>query len=285
MRGRPGPQTVALRARLEAMGDGGVFAIHVPRAPYRCPPGPYERACQVANYFLRQKPEVESDHLSTPTRKCSRRRRCSPRRGAAVIAATSNTGRNSELVDVDPAASTIKLDFDDVRADVINVIPPQRAGAIARQLGIANAERQLLPGRFPFTTESTAQNVRSRARGRDPDRAADAESQGTWPISTERCARPPSLRCFRDKEVNPSPLIAQRRATAISTTRRSRTSRRCMLYDREQKTMLVVPGSGGLSSAPSIEEAVYAEAWARNIWVDMLGWNIVGCHRPARSKP
>jgi hypothetical protein len=42
-------------------------------------------------------------------------------------------------------------------------------------------------------------------------------------------------------------------------------------YDRAQKTMLVVPGSGGLSSAPSVEEAVYAEAWARNIWFDILG--------------
>ena len=56
---KAGPQTVALRARLEAMRDGGVFAIHVPRAPYRCPPGPYERACQAANYFLRQKPKLK----------------------------------------------------------------------------------------------------------------------------------------------------------------------------------------------------------------------------------
>ena len=54
---KAGPQTVALRRQLEAMPDGGVFAISIPVAPYRCPPGPYERACQVAWYFRRAKPK------------------------------------------------------------------------------------------------------------------------------------------------------------------------------------------------------------------------------------
>ena len=63
---------------------------------------------------------------------------------------------NSELVDVDSAGSTIKLDFEDVRADVINVIPPQRAGAIARQLGIANANGRFCQVDF-LSYESTAQ--------------------------------------------------------------------------------------------------------------------------------
>src|SRR4029453_2535763 len=53
---KAGPQTVALRQQLEAMRDGGVFAISIPKAPYRCPPGPYERACQVAWYLKRAKP-------------------------------------------------------------------------------------------------------------------------------------------------------------------------------------------------------------------------------------
>ena len=53
---KAGPQTVALRAQLEAMRDGGVYALVIPKAPYRCPPGPYERACQVAHYFKTRKP-------------------------------------------------------------------------------------------------------------------------------------------------------------------------------------------------------------------------------------
>ena len=47
---KAGAQTLALRKQLEAMPDGGVYALHIPKAPYRCPPGPYERVCQVADY-------------------------------------------------------------------------------------------------------------------------------------------------------------------------------------------------------------------------------------------
>src|SRR5882762_341599 len=54
---KAGPQTVALRKQLEAMADGGVYAMTIPKAPYRCPPGPYERACQVAWYFKTSKPK------------------------------------------------------------------------------------------------------------------------------------------------------------------------------------------------------------------------------------
>ena len=56
---KAGPQTVALRQQLLAMPEGGVYAISIPRAPYRCPPGPYERACQVAWYFKRAKPRAK----------------------------------------------------------------------------------------------------------------------------------------------------------------------------------------------------------------------------------
>jgi sulfide dehydrogenase [flavocytochrome c] flavoprotein chain len=54
---KAGAQTVALRKQLEAMPDGGVYAMSIPLAPYRCPPGPYERACQVASYFKAAKPK------------------------------------------------------------------------------------------------------------------------------------------------------------------------------------------------------------------------------------
>ena len=54
---KAGAQTVALRKQLQAMPDGGVYALSIPLAPYRCPPGPYERACQVADYFTKAKPK------------------------------------------------------------------------------------------------------------------------------------------------------------------------------------------------------------------------------------
>ena len=59
---KAGPETVALRKQLEAMRDGGVYVLSIPKAPYRCPPGPYERACQVAHYFKHGEAEVEGAH-------------------------------------------------------------------------------------------------------------------------------------------------------------------------------------------------------------------------------
>src|SRR5690606_34986570 len=54
---KAGPQTVALRKQLEAIPDGGVYALSIPLSPFRCPPGPYERACMVASYFKTAKPK------------------------------------------------------------------------------------------------------------------------------------------------------------------------------------------------------------------------------------
>ena len=264
---KAGPQTTALRARLEAMRDGGVFAIHVPRAPYRCPPAPYERACQVANYFLGHKPKSKVLILDANEEVQSKR----------ALFTAAWTGRyngyveyrpNSELVDVDPASSTIKLDFEDVRADVINVIPPQRAAAIARQLGIANANDNFCQVDF-LSYESTAQN-NIHVLGDAIQAAPLMAKSGHMANQHGKVCAAAVVALLQGGEVNTSPLIANacysyiddREVVHIASVH---------AYDPVQKTMLVVPGSGGLSAAPSSEETPFAEAWARNIWFDMLG--------------
>ena len=140
--------TVALRAQLEAMPDGGVFAIHIPKAPFRCPPAPYERACQVAHYFSTSKKQSRIIVLDSNEEIQSKK--------ALFAAAWESLYKgyidyrpNSSLVDLDLATRTLKLDFDDVKADVINLIPPQRAGAIAPTAGHGQRQRSLLPGRLP----------------------------------------------------------------------------------------------------------------------------------------
>jgi NADPH-dependent 2,4-dienoyl-CoA reductase/sulfur reductase-like enzyme len=136
---KAGPQTVALRRQLEAMPDGGVFAISIPRAPYRCPPGPYERACQAA-WVLQARETAQQGagagrqrgrHLEEgPLREGLERGLQGDRRVPAELRAH---GRGCARDD-----AAIR-DGDDVKADVINVIPPQRAGAIAAQAGVITA--------------------------------------------------------------------------------------------------------------------------------------------------
>ncbi|MEP6996067.1 MAG: NAD(P)/FAD-dependent oxidoreductase [Betaproteobacteria bacterium] len=264
---KAGPQTVALRVRLEAMRDGGVFVIHVPKAPYRCPPAPYERACQVASYFVRQKPKSKVIILDANEEVQSKK---------ALFTAAWN-GRykgyveyrpNSELLDVDPAGSTLKLDFEDVLADVINVIPPQRAGAIARELGMANANGSFCEVDF-LSYESTAQkNI--HVLGDAIQTAPLMPKSGHMANQHGKVCAAAIIALLQGRDVNPAPLFANacysyiddREVVHIASVH---------AYDRAQKTMLVVPGSEGLSPAPSADEAAYAEAWARNIWFDMLG--------------
>jgi sulfide dehydrogenase [flavocytochrome c] flavoprotein subunit len=92
---KAGAQTVALRKQLEDMKDGGVYAISIPKAPYRCPPGPYERACLVANYFKQSKPK--SKVMILDANEMSRRRKaCSPRPGPTSTRASSSTATTAK---------------------------------------------------------------------------------------------------------------------------------------------------------------------------------------------
>ena len=263
---KAGPQTVALRRQLEAMPDGGVFVMHIPKAPYRCPPGPYERACQVAYYLSTQKKKSKVILLDANEDVQSKK--------GLFMSAWSGRYKgyveyrpNSALVDVDVATLTAKLDFDSVKADVINVIPPQHAGAIARQLGMANANARFCQVDF-LTYESTAQQ-RIHILGDAIQTAPLMPKSGHMANQHAKVCASAVVALLAGQEVNPSPLFANTCYSYIDDKEVAHVAS-VHAYDREKKTMIVVPGSGGLSAAPTAQEGVYADAWARNIWADML---------------
>jgi NADPH-dependent 2,4-dienoyl-CoA reductase/sulfur reductase-like enzyme len=92
---KAGPQTAALRRQLEAMEDGGVFVVSIPVAPYRCPPGPYERACQVAWYFKRSKPKSKVLVLDGNADVTSKGTAVQEGMGGGIRGASSSTGRTT----------------------------------------------------------------------------------------------------------------------------------------------------------------------------------------------
>ena len=125
---KAGPQTVALRRQLEAMPDGGVYALTIPVAPYRCPPGPYERACQVAWYFKNRKPKSKVlilDGNADVTSKGALFKRAWSELYKGIVEYRGN----HVMTDVDPKTRTAKFEVaSDVKADVLNAVPPHRAG-------------------------------------------------------------------------------------------------------------------------------------------------------------
>jgi NADPH-dependent 2,4-dienoyl-CoA reductase/sulfur reductase-like enzyme len=137
---KAGPQTVQLAAQLREMTDGGVFVLTVPPVAYRCPPGPYERICQVAWYLKQRKPKSKLIVLDANQNIVSK-----PALFREAWKAYPNIEyrASNKVVKVDPAAREVTTEFGDrVRYDVVNVIPPQRAGTIAVQADLVGSDKR-----------------------------------------------------------------------------------------------------------------------------------------------
>jgi sulfide dehydrogenase [flavocytochrome c] flavoprotein chain len=136
---KAGEQTLLLRRQLEAMPDGGLVVISAPPNPYRCPPGPYERASLIAWYLQANKPRAKlilldaKDTFSKQKLFQTAWKQLYP--GMLEWVSLSDGGK---VTRVDPTTKTFETDFGSHKADVANVIPPQRAGAIAMAAGVAD---------------------------------------------------------------------------------------------------------------------------------------------------
>jgi len=261
---KAGPQTVALRRQLEAMPDGGVFAMTIPKVPYRCPPGPYERACMVASYLKVAKPKAKVLVLDANPEVQSKK--------ALFEKAFKDhyTGileyrPNAELKEV--AGNTAKLEFEDVRADVLNVIPPQRAGDIARTAGLVNVNNRWV-GVDWLTMESTAAKG-IHVLGDSTFSAPAMPKSGHMANQHAKVAAAAIIQLLRGEAVNPTPVVMN---TCYSFVTKDDVIHVASVhqYDAKDKTFKTVPGSGGVSAAANALEGRYALSWADNIWADML---------------
>jgi NADPH-dependent 2,4-dienoyl-CoA reductase/sulfur reductase-like enzyme len=265
---RAGAQTVALRRQLEAMPDGGVCAISIPRAPYRCPPAPYERACQVAWYFRRAKPRSKVLVLDGNEDVQSKK--------ALFMQAWNGDYKglveyrpDHVLTHVDVRTRTARFETaDDVTADVLNVIPPHGAAQIARSADVITANDQWCE--VDFLTFESRKVPGIHVLGDAIQVAPLMPKSGHMANQHGKAAAAAVLAMLAEQPVNASPVLNNacysflddHEAVHIASVHR---------YDADQRTFVVVPGSGGLSDAKSAREGEYGFAWARAIWQDMLG--------------
>ena len=264
---KAGEETLALRRQLEAMPDGGLFAMVIPKAPYRCPPGPYERACQVAWYFKRAKPKSKILLLDA-NEKVQSKEGLFTQAWKELYPGIVEYRPNSQLLDVDAATRTAKLEFEDVTADVLNVIPPQRAAQVAARAGLITANDKWCGVDFLTFESLVHKNIHVLG---DAILAAPAmPKSGHMANQHAKVCAAAVIALLHGEAVNPAPMltntcysfISDKEAVHIASVHK---------YDAAQKTMMTVPGSGGLSRAPNALEGTYGEAWGRNIWADMLG--------------
>jgi NADPH-dependent 2,4-dienoyl-CoA reductase/sulfur reductase-like enzyme len=265
---KAGAHTVALRAQLEAMPDGGVYAITIPPAPYRCPPGPYERASQVAFYFSRHKPRAKVLVLDANDDIVSKgplfKKIWRERYGGIIEYRPS-----FRTVDVDAGARAAVSELGDrVPADVLNVIPPQRAAGIAVQAGLANVNSRWCAVDFLSFESTQAANVHVLG---DAIAAAPLMPKSAHMANQHAkvcAAAVVDLLGGRTPDAQPMltntcySFVSDREVIHVASVH---------AYDAQKKTLLVVPGAGGVSGAASALEGDYALNWAGNIWADTLG--------------
>lgn len=264
---KAGPETSALRNQLVAMKDGGVYAIHIPKAPYRCPPGPYERACQVAWYFQQAKPKSKVVILDA-NEDVTSKKGLFTKAWNGQFKGLVEYRNNQEIQDVDAANNTLKMTFgEDFKADVLNVLPPMRAGNIAASNGLNNANKRWCNVDW-LTYESTAvKNV--HILGDALQIAPAMPKSGHMANQHGKVAAAAIVALLTGDTVNETPMVANtcysfiddKNVVHVASVHR---------YDAAQKTMVAIAGSGGLSPDANALEGVYANSWARNIWADML---------------
>ena len=264
---KAGPETVALRDQLAEMPDGGTYVLSIPKAPFRCPPGPYERACQVASYFKTAKPNSKVLVLDGNEDLVSKK--------GLFLAAWNDLYKgiieyrpNQEAKDVDVATKTVKTEFDSFKGDILNIVPPQRAGVIAQQAKLITANNRWCG--VDWTTMESVAVPGVHVIG-DATLAAPAMPKSASMANNHAkiCASA-VVALMTGKPVNMTPVINNTCYSYVSASEAVHVTS-VHRFDPAQRTLVAVPGSSGVSSQRTELEKQYADAWARSIWADTLG--------------
>jgi NADH dehydrogenase FAD-containing subunit len=264
-------QTGVLRQQLEAMPDGGTFVMSVPKAPYRCPPGPYERACMVATYFKKAKPKSKIIILDGNEDIASKK-------GLFLASWKKHYGYGTDnsMIDyrpnnmprsVDPKKMMVGTEFDDVKGDVINVVPPMRAAAVCGMAGVRDGN----DGNWctiDYTTfeSKVVKNVHilgDSALTNFPKSGSVANNTG------KMCAYALSEQ-FAGRPVDPAPVVTNTCYSASSESTAFHVAT-VFRWNEEKKSLIPPKDANGVSSEESELEMAYMDSWAKNVWADTLG--------------
>ena len=263
---KAGAQTVALRKQLESMKDGGTYAIAIPKAPYRCPPGPYERACLVANYFKQSKPKSKVVILDANEDVMSKKGLFT-KAWSDLYKGMIEYRNNSEVKDVEVATNTAVLEFDKFKADVLNVIPPHRAGDIAAKSGIKLINNRWVDINWLSMESTSTPGIHVLGDAVFP--APTMPKSGHMANQHGKLAAAAILNQLAGLEPNPEPVVMNTCYSFVDAKNVIHVSS-VHQYDAATKTVQPVKGAGGVSAARNELEGKVAMGWAKNIWADML---------------
>ncbi|HYD33509.1 MAG TPA: NAD(P)/FAD-dependent oxidoreductase [Methylophilaceae bacterium] len=260
---KAGEQTLNLHKQLRTMPHNGTFVISIPLMPYRCPPGPYERACQVAAYFKKHKPRAKVLVLDANPDIVSKKGLFT-RAWKELYPGIIEYRPNSAVVDINVATRTVQTEFDTVKSHVLNFIPPQRAGLPAQLAGVANIDRGWCEVNFVTYASQDVPDVHVIG---DAVSAGLPKSAHMATSHAHVCAAALAA-MMQDEAPDPAPVFANTCYSFVDD-RKAMHVAHVYRFDANKKMMLPAEG-GGVSEYPSEQEGIYAHDWAQNIWSDVL---------------
>lgn len=265
---KAGEQTLLLRRQLEAMEDGGTVVISSPPNPFRCPPGPYERASLIAYYLKQNKPRSKLIILDAKDAFSKQRLFQAAWKELYPNLEWVPLSSGGKVTSVEPATKTFVTEFGRHQAAVANVIPPQRAGRIAQAAGVADRTGwcPIDPTTFESRLQSNIHVIGDAAiAGGMPKSAFAANAQG------KVCAAAIAS-LIRGEQPSAPKLIN----TCYSLVAPDYGISIAGVYQPKNGLLADVEGAGGVSPAdapPSFRalEATYADAWFKTITAEVFG--------------
>lgn len=272
---KAGPQTAILRRQLEAMPNGGTVIIAPPGNPFRCPPGPYERASQIAHYLKHHKPRSKVLILDAKDKFSKQglfvqgwKKLYGYGTDNSMIEWVSAAG-GGKIESVDPKAMTVQGAVESFKADVINIIPPQKAGKIAFASGLTKGDW------CPVNTKTFESLIHPNVHVLgDASIAAGMPKSGySANVQAKVCAMA-VVDMINDRE----PGTPSYMNTCYSVVGEEYGISVSVIYalDEANNKIVGVKGSGGLTpsdASPEVlaREAHYAHGWFANITHDIFG--------------
>jgi len=259
---KAGEQTTALRRQLESMADGGVYILSIPTAPYRCPPGPYERVSMVAAYFKQAKPRAKVlvlDANPDVTSKGPLFKRAWEELYKGIVEYRGN----AKVIAVERGA--VRTDFDSIRGDVLNVVPPHRAAEIAAKSGLITSNNRWCDVDWRTMESKAVKGV--HVLGDATLSASGMPKSGSMANNHAKIAAAAIVELLNGRTPQPVKIIN----TCYSFVAEKEAIRVSSVHEWDGSTLQPVKGAGGVSAARSEAEATYAWSWARTIWADSLG--------------
>ena len=266
---KAGPQTVLLRRQLQEMDDGGLVVMSAPANPFRCPPGPYERASLIAYWLKIWKPR--SKLLLLDSKDAFSKQRLFQNGWAELYPGMIEwvpLSQGGKVTAVDPATLTLTTEFGSHKAAVANVIPPQKAGAIVAQAGVADRTGwcPVEPVAFESTLRPNIHVLGDAAiMGGMPKSAFAANAQA------KVCAT--ALVKLLAGETPQDPIVIN---TCYSLVAADYGISIAGVYRPDRGRLVDIPGAGGTSPLEAVgglrgQEALYASSWFRTITAETFG--------------